>query len=112
MLSPKFPPLPELQPAIGDRGFVQHRAEGHVSLGRQEWEQGVALVDDASVAVRLAVGLTVHEHFPGGWRVSSQNRPQKRRLAAAAGSHQSHDLSAGDFQIDVVEHLLFAKPVA
>src|SRR6266567_60878 len=76
--------------------FLDLQAEGDVFEHGHVLEQGVVLEDEPDVALlhgQIINALAANEHVTGGRHFQTGDHTQHRRLAAAAGSEQGHQLA-------------------
>ena len=87
--------LGELAQLQGEADVLRH---GHVRV------QGVVLEHHGHVAVlggQVVDRLAAHAKRPGGDVLQARHHPKSRRLSRAGRSHQHHQLSLGDVQVQV-----------
>jgi hypothetical protein len=93
-------------PHPGPVDLAHAQAEGDVVEHGQVREDRVALEHHRQVALaRRQVGdVGVADAHPAAVGVlQAGQQPQQRRLAAAAGPQQHHELAVGDLQVDIVD---------
>ena len=85
---------PLAAPPLGDAGDLE--AERHVLGDRPPREQRVALEHDAAIGPRSDDEGAVDPHLAGRRLVEPGDDVEQRRLAAARGAEQAHELAVGD----------------
>src|SRR5207253_1315852 len=92
------------------RGTVpaeQARHGGDILRDRQVWEQP-ALLDDVTDRAPQRLGAlaanlaAAHQHFAAGRLFEAVDQPQRRRLAAAAGTQKGQHAAGRDLERDLV----------
>jgi hypothetical protein len=82
------------------------QAEGHVVVHRHVRVQRIRLEHHRAAAVRRRHGvhaLPVDADLAGGRRLQAGDHPQQRRLAAARGADEDHELTVVHRQVDAVQ---------
>src|SRR5690625_3016482 len=73
--------------------MLETKAEAHVLLQIQPWQQGGILKYEAQTRVRTVECLAMQKHFATIRRLQAGEHAQERRLAHAARAEQGHDLA-------------------
>src|SRR5690606_39193579 len=84
------------------------QAEGEIVLHLHVRVERVVLEDhrDAAVARNQVVDNPVPDaDFAGGDGFESGDHPERRRLGAAGGAYQNHELAVPDIEIDAMDSL-------
>lgn len=87
------------------------KPKSHVFSCGQKIVQRVVLIDNTDISCRPYDWLVAGEDSSFFWRVSPKNSPQQCRFPTPRRTNQRNDLASFHPEVDVIKHLLVAKPM-
>jgi hypothetical protein len=100
---------------LGRRFARDLEAEGDVALDGHIGKERIGLkhhADRAAAGAEMSDVATVDANRSFGRRLEPGDHAQGRRLAAAAGPEEGHELAAFDLEVEVLDHRLGAEGLA
>jgi len=90
------------------RVAADREAEGDILADREPGEERRLLEDQAAVGGRALDRIAEETDLARGRRLEPGDQVEQRRLAAARGAEQHHELARGDVEVDSRERLMRA----